>query len=319
LLLLCPAGPTLHHAWLPGIGSPFPAPTCPLSQPPPALAHLPSCAPPSPRPSPAHFPPCCCFCWRCAEGLAPPGRLVVGLNPPFGKNNVLADRFVMHAAQLFRPRLIVLIVPPGTLIPPGYRLLHENLTLCKGEEFYVPGSTHKSWNKDIPAFRILVREEEYLASINLRGADWEEVPFARPMAAALPPLAAGAAPLPMQRHHAMLPVSLGGGGFWSHFLRVARVRSEWGRSCGAGRAALLVMIQLAWPEAGAGAGLQLPLARQAEPGLSVHRGPEPALNAHTPPRQVCILGGEPCLHGFHRRPSGRRSKHAQAAGEHGNG
>ena len=78
-----------------------------------------------------------------AESLAPPHHLVIGLNPPFGKDNVLANKFVLHAAR-FCPRLMVLIVPPGTVIPEGYQVLHEDRQLCRGEEFYVPGSMQAS-------------------------------------------------------------------------------------------------------------------------------------------------------------------------------
>lgn len=80
------------------------------------------------------------------------------LMQPFGKNNSLADRFVRKAAD-FQPRLMVLIVPPRTIIPHGYRVVLENSNMCGGEEFYVPGSTHKSWKKEWPVLRILERQE----------------------------------------------------------------------------------------------------------------------------------------------------------------
>lgn len=61
-------------------------------------------------------------------GMLPDGdSLVIGLNPPFGKNNQLARRFVEHAA-IFHPRVIVLIVPPGTPIPDGYIVMYEDQT-----------------------------------------------------------------------------------------------------------------------------------------------------------------------------------------------
>ena len=60
-----------------------------------------------------------------AAGDLPAGdNLVIGLNPPFGKNNALAKMFVNHAAS-FQPRVIVLIVPPGVPIPHGYRVMYE--------------------------------------------------------------------------------------------------------------------------------------------------------------------------------------------------
>lgn len=52
----------------------------------------------------------------------------------------------------------VLIVPPRTIIPPAYRVVLENKLMCGGEEFYVPGSTHKSWNKEWPVLRIMERQ-----------------------------------------------------------------------------------------------------------------------------------------------------------------
>lgn len=44
-------------------------------------------------------------------------NMVVGLNPPFGSDTQnLASLFVLRAA-LFRPRLMILIVPPSTVVP----------------------------------------------------------------------------------------------------------------------------------------------------------------------------------------------------------
>ena len=60
-------------------------------------------------------------------GQLPHGdTLVIGLNPPFGKNNVLARKFTEHAADQFRPRVIVLIVPPSTPIPRNYVVMYED-------------------------------------------------------------------------------------------------------------------------------------------------------------------------------------------------
>ena len=40
------------------------------------------------------------------------GRAVVlGFNPPFGKDNIEARKFVVHGIKTFRPRLLVLVVP----------------------------------------------------------------------------------------------------------------------------------------------------------------------------------------------------------------
>lgn len=40
-------------------------------------------------------------------------RLIMGLNPPFGVNAALANKFVEHALT-WEPKLVVLIVPPVT-------------------------------------------------------------------------------------------------------------------------------------------------------------------------------------------------------------
>ena len=49
-------------------------------------------------------------------GELPAGnKLIIGLNPPFGKNGILAAQFAALAAK-HRPRLIVLVVPPQTKV-----------------------------------------------------------------------------------------------------------------------------------------------------------------------------------------------------------
>ncbi|CAD7704478.1 unnamed protein product [Ostreobium quekettii] len=83
-------------------------------------------------------------------------HLVIGLNPPFGKNGSLAIQFVSHAAE-FQPRVMVLIVPPKTPVPKGYVKKHEDTSLCIDRSFYVPGIRQSSWNAVPPAFRILER------------------------------------------------------------------------------------------------------------------------------------------------------------------
>lgn len=47
--------------------------------------------------------------------IPPPESLVIGLNPPFGAGN-LGNKFIMKAAS-FRPRVMILVVPPNTIIP----------------------------------------------------------------------------------------------------------------------------------------------------------------------------------------------------------
>ena len=63
------------------------------------------------------------FLESCAwyAGDLPDGnQLIIGLNPPFGKNGSLAAEFARLAAK-HRPRLIVLIVPPATPVSPLQR------------------------------------------------------------------------------------------------------------------------------------------------------------------------------------------------------
>lgn len=67
-----------------------------------------------------------------AEMLPPGDSLVIGLNPPFGKNNALARKFVEQAVK-FWPAVIVLIVPPDTIIPGGYVVDYEDQRTCAGE------------------------------------------------------------------------------------------------------------------------------------------------------------------------------------------
>lgn len=43
--------------------------------------------------------------------------------------------------------------------PECYEILKDNLTLMRGECFFVPGSKDRSWNQVAPATRILVRRD----------------------------------------------------------------------------------------------------------------------------------------------------------------
>jgi len=67
-------------------------------------------------------------------------NLIIGLNPPFGFNNVDAERFVLHAIQ-FKPRLLVLICPDlkGLCEKNGYTLEFEDPDIVNTKTFYVPG------------------------------------------------------------------------------------------------------------------------------------------------------------------------------------
>ncbi|KAK9814428.1 hypothetical protein WJX72_005780 [[Myrmecia] bisecta] len=114
-------------------------------------------------------------------------RLVIGLNPPFGKDNALANKWVRHAA-IFSPRIIVLIVPPGTISPDGYTMIYDDYTLMRDKAFYVPGSDQESWNKDTPAFRILVHNRWLHTAFNM--SDLFTVQ-------AVPPLVSTVWPMPM--------------------------------------------------------------------------------------------------------------------------
>ena len=103
------------------------------------------------------------FC--CAGSLPPNDKLVIGLNPPFGKNGTLAALFAGLAAR-HKPRIIVLIVPPQTAVrppnilqksPPAfpYTLLQFLMAIaegccCHGERLYplrlIPSSNSNSEN-----------------------------------------------------------------------------------------------------------------------------------------------------------------------------
>lgn len=72
---------------------------------------------------------------------------------------------MLHAAR-FRPRMLAFIVPQATRLPPGYRVLLNDIELLKGFAFYLPNSFDTArrtrvmdWNHTPPAFYILVRED----------------------------------------------------------------------------------------------------------------------------------------------------------------
>ncbi|BBN00574.1 hypothetical protein MPTK1_2g00350 [Marchantia polymorpha subsp. ruderalis] len=95
-------------------------------------------------------------------GFAEGKKLVMGLNPPFGSKAALATKFVEHAMQ-FRPKLLVLIVPPETMdggrkyAQHNYKLVWQDASLLSGKSFYLPGSLDRSdegnltqWNTVAP-------------------------------------------------------------------------------------------------------------------------------------------------------------------------
>ncbi|GLJ27023.1 hypothetical protein SUGI_0529760 [Cryptomeria japonica] len=77
------------------------------------------------------------------DELATGSRLIMGLNPPFGVQACLANKFIDKALE-FKPKLVILIVPKETKRldkkREGYDLVWEDPDLLKGESFYMPGS-----------------------------------------------------------------------------------------------------------------------------------------------------------------------------------
>eukprot|EP00891_Asterochloris_glomerata_P009819 jgi/Astpho2/9819/Aster-x1611 len=96
--------------------------------------------------------------WFATSSGHDPAKMIIGLNPPFGYNNSLANAFARHAAKL-QPRLIVLIVPPETLVPDGYIKLCDERTVMEHRSFYVPGTGQQSWNVTAPSLRFLARRD----------------------------------------------------------------------------------------------------------------------------------------------------------------
>ncbi|KAL0443318.1 UNVERIFIED_CONTAM: protein ENHANCED DOWNY MILDEW 2 [Sesamum latifolium] len=86
-------------------------------------------------------------------------QLIIGLNPPFGVNAALANKFINKALE-FRPKLLILIVPRETqrLDEKGspYDLIWEDDQMFVGKAFYLPGSVDvndkqiEDWNVNAP-------------------------------------------------------------------------------------------------------------------------------------------------------------------------
>ncbi|KAL4566889.1 hypothetical protein LXL04_031015 [Taraxacum kok-saghyz] len=88
-------------------------------------------------------------------------NLIMGLNPPFGKNAGLANQFIQQAVK-FMPKLLILIVPPETERLDSekqkcpYDLVWEDDELLAGKSFYLPGSIDVNakqvdqWNNTTP-------------------------------------------------------------------------------------------------------------------------------------------------------------------------
>lgn len=90
-----------------------------------------------------------------ASELQSGDHLVIGLNPPFGKNGALAETFLKKATD-FSPRFVVFIAPKGARAPPGYELIYDNPVLCKDYAFFTP-TGGQSWSSDPPTLRIYHR------------------------------------------------------------------------------------------------------------------------------------------------------------------
>ncbi|XP_031375535.1 protein ENHANCED DOWNY MILDEW 2-like isoform X2 [Punica granatum] len=86
-------------------------------------------------------------------------KLIMGLNPPFGVNAALANKFIDKALE-FKPKLLILIVPPETQRLDkkkfAYDLVWEDDNFLSGKSFYLPGSVDESdkqmdqWNLNAP-------------------------------------------------------------------------------------------------------------------------------------------------------------------------
>ncbi|KAL2476047.1 Protein ENHANCED DOWNY MILDEW 2 [Abeliophyllum distichum] len=91
--------------------------------------------------------------------LPPGSKLIMGLNPPFGVNAGLANKFINKALE-FKPKLLILIVPQETQrwdkkdFP--YDLVWENDQMLVGKSVYLPGSVDvndkqmEDWNLNAP-------------------------------------------------------------------------------------------------------------------------------------------------------------------------
>ncbi|KAL9147271.1 hypothetical protein ABFS82_13G162700 [Erythranthe guttata] len=95
-------------------------------------------------------------------------QLIMGLNPPFGYNAALANKFINKALE-FKPKLIILIVPRETerldkkAYP--YNLVWEDDQMFNGRTFYLPGSVDvndkeiEDWNLIAPVLSLWSRPD----------------------------------------------------------------------------------------------------------------------------------------------------------------
>ncbi|RVW70226.1 Protein enhanced downy mildew 2 [Vitis vinifera] len=95
-------------------------------------------------------------------------QLIMGLNPPFGVKASLANMFINKALQ-FKPKLLILIVPPETerldKKRPPYDLIWEDDNELSGKSFYLPGSVDvndkqiEQWNVNPPLLYLWSRQD----------------------------------------------------------------------------------------------------------------------------------------------------------------
>ncbi|KAK7387132.1 hypothetical protein VNO78_27659 [Psophocarpus tetragonolobus] len=95
-------------------------------------------------------------------------QLIMGLNPPFGLKAALANKFIDKALQ-FRPKLLILIVPPETERldekRSPYDLVWEDGRFLSGKSFYLPGSVDNNdrqieqWNVKPPPLYLWSRPD----------------------------------------------------------------------------------------------------------------------------------------------------------------
>mmetsp|Transcript_56870 Transcript_56870/g.149800 ORF Transcript_56870/g.149800 Transcript_56870/m.149800 type:complete len:419 (+) Transcript_56870:1124-2380(+) len=74
------------------------------------------------------------------------GDAVIGLNPPYGVDNLLSRKFMRKAAEL-GPRMLVLLVPDlaqgpvPELLLGRYQEIYRDASLGSGRSFYIPGTS----------------------------------------------------------------------------------------------------------------------------------------------------------------------------------
>ncbi|KAJ6824964.1 protein ENHANCED DOWNY MILDEW 2-like isoform X2 [Iris pallida] len=95
-------------------------------------------------------------------------QLIMGLNPPFGVQASLANKFIDKALS-FKPKLVILIVPEETerldRKKPPYDLIWEDGEFLSGKSFYLPGSVDENdkqmdqWNNKPPPLYLWSRRD----------------------------------------------------------------------------------------------------------------------------------------------------------------